>query len=306
MTEPVVGAPIRLGTRGSRLARWQADWVAGELQKQGCPVEIVPIVTEGDVQQAGPVEAIGSQGVFTKAIQRALVAREIDLAVHSLKDLPTAPVPGLMLAAAPPREAVGDALVSPVADSLDGLPPGARVGTGSRRRRSQLLHRRPDLRVGDIRGNVETRLAKLDSGEFDAIVLAQAGLQRLGLADRITAQIPSDQMLPAPGQGSLGIECRADDSATRAAAALLDCAATHAAVTAERAALARLEGGCMAALGAWGRFQGGRLLLSVVVLSDDGQRRLFEEGAGDDPQALGVEVADRLLARGAAQLLRAR
>lgn len=327
MSDRVEGA-IRLGARGSRLARWQADWVAEQLRAVGHAIEIIEIRTRGDVQQVGPISAIveetlvegaastGGQGVFTKEIQRALLADEIDFAVHSLKDLPTTPVPGLAVAAVPERAPIADALISHVADSIDSLPQGARVGTGSFRRRAQLLSRRPDLIVKDLRGNVETRLAKLDlpdeeGGEYDAILLAEAGLTRLGLADRITCQLAPPEMLPAPGQGALGIECRADDERTLAVLAPLNDAATHAAVTAERTALARLEGGCLAALGAWGRIEGQEgpsLLLSVVVLSEDGTQRLDAEATGsvDEAEALGTRVADDLLARGAAALLRDR
>ncbi len=311
---------MRLGARGSRLARWQADWVAQQLRTAGHAIEIIEIRTRGDVQQVGPISAMvdgaastGGQGVFTKEIQRALLAREIDFAVHSLKDLPTTPVPGLVVAAVPERAPIADALISDVADSIDALPQGARVGTGSFRRKAQLLSRRPDLLVKDLRGNVETRLAKLDlpedeGGEYDAILLAEAGLARLGLADRIACRLAPPEMLPAPGQGALGIECRADDERTLAVLASLEHAATRAAVTAERTALARLEGGCLAALGAWGRIEGESLRLSVVVLSEDGTQRLDAEATGsvDNAEALGTRVADDLLARGAAALLRDR
>lgn len=312
-------APLRLGTRGSQLARWQAEWVASRLTELGRAVELVEVHTRGDRQQAGPISAIvdgagaasGGQGVFTKELQRALLDGEVDLAVHSLKDLPTTPVEGLVVAAVPERAAVADVLVSPIADKIDALPHGARVGTGSFRRRAQLLSRRPDLVIGDLRGNLDTRLAKLDRGEHDAILLAEAGLTRLGWTERLAGRIPPEELLPAPGQGALGIECRTDDAATRAALAPLDHPPSHAAVAAERAALARLEGGCLAALGAWARFDGDALRLSVVVLSDDGRRRLDAElaepctdiSAASD---LGQRVADGLLAHGAGELLRSR
>lgn len=308
MASEAASGAMRLGTRGSRLARWQADWVAARLRERGHAVEITTIRTEGDASQSGPVATIGSQGVFTKAIQQALVAGEVDLAVHSLKDLPTTLIPGLTIAAIPERAPLADALVSNVADSAAGLPEGARVGTGSFRRRAQLLNRRPDLTLGELRGNVETRLRKLDDGEHDAIVLAEAGLVRLGLADRITRRLPPQEMLPAPGQGALAIECRADDDATHEALTALDHASTRAAVTAERDALARLEGGCLAALGAWGRVDGERLRLSVVVLREDGSRRLDADGSAiyGEHATLGERLADDLLSRGAAELLRAR
>lgn len=302
---------LRLGTRASKLARWQADWVAGELTARGVAVEIVEIRTEGDARQSGPIEAIGSVGVFTKAIQDALLDRRVDIAVHSLKDLPTTPVPGLIVAAVPARAPLRDALVSGVADSIDALPPGARVGTGSHRRRAQLLHRRPDLVIADLRGNVDTRLAKLDAGEHDAILLAEAGLTRLGLADRIASRIPCEIMLPAPGQGALGIECRAGDANAKAALAPLNDPPTHHAVLAERSALARVEGGCLAAFGAWGRYAGDTLTLSVAVFSEDGAQRLAAQEAvsvasSDQAVRLGESVADSLLSQGAADLLRAR
>ena len=191
--------PLRLGTRGSALARWQADWVTSCLHQRGVPVEQILITTQGDVSQQ-PLGAIGGQGVFTKEIQRALLAGEIDMAVHSLKDLPTDAVPGLELAAVPERESTGDVLVAGRFPGLQQLPSGARIGTGSSRRRSQLLHHRPDLDVQDIRGNLDTRLRKLDQGQYDAIVLAEAGLQRLGWQDRITEVLSREIMLPAVGQ----------------------------------------------------------------------------------------------------------
>lgn len=308
--------PLRLGTRSSQLARWQADWVTAQLRGLGHEVEIIEVRTSGDAQQSGPISAIvegaaGGQGVFTKEIQRALLDDEIDLAVHSLKDLPTTPVEGLEVAAIPERAPLADVLISPHATTIDGLPEGARVGTGSFRRKAQLLNRRPDLVISDLRGNLDTRLRKLDEGEHDAILLAEAGLTRLGWTDRLAGRIPPEELLPAPGQGALGIECRDADGATKEALSSLDHFATHAAVLAERSALARLEGGCLAALGAWGRWQGETLQLSVVVLSDDGVKRLDAESSAtcqsiSDAVALGNTVADDLLARGAAELLRSR
>ncbi len=296
---------LRLGTRGSKLARWQADYVAAQLKQLGQQVEIIEIRTQGDRQQVGPIEAIGSVGVFTKELQRELLAGRIDFAVHSLKDLPTTPVEGLTLAATPERAPIGDALISSVADRVADLPEGARVGTGSFRRKAQLLNRRPDLVVEDLRGNVETRLRKLDDGEHDAILLAHAGLARLGYEDRIAQVIPPSELLPAPGQGALGIECRTDDAKTLSALAALNHATTRAAVTAERSALARLEGGCLAALGAWARVEDDQLRLEVVVLSEDGAQRLDQSGVGqmDNAEQLGISVADQLLAQGAAELL---
>ena len=295
---------LRLGTRGSPLARWQAEWVAARLSEHGVAVELVPISTQGDVT-TGSLSEIGGQGLFTKEIQRALLNGEIDLAVHSLKDLPTEPVAGLTLGAVPLRESVGDVLVSHGIDSVAALPPHARIGTGSTRRRAQLLHVRPDLQMLDIRGNVDTRLRKLDAGDFDAIVLAEAGLKRLGLGDRIVHVIPLATMLPAVGQGALGIEVRADDVATRQAVAPLNDGATRCAIDAERALLATLRGGCMAPVGAWGRIEVDTLKLDGVVLSHDGARRLFaaSQGEPDAAAALGEAVAEQLLAQGAAELI---
>lgn len=308
MTKPLLDRPaLQLGTRGSRLARWQADWVADRLRHLGQPVDVVEISTHGDAHQAGPIEAIGGQGVFTKEIQRSLLAGEVDLAVHSLKDLPTEPVPGLSLAAVPPREDPADVLVCRTAASLDALPPGARVGTGSLRRQAQLLHARPDLQVENIRGNVDTRLGKLDDGELDAVVLARAGLVRLGCEGRITQVLLPEIMLPAVGQGALGVECRADDADTRQAVAPLDDKTSHSAVVAERTMLAELRGGCLAPVGAWGRVEEGLLHLSAVVLGTDGTRRLDAHDSMPlaEAESLGRRVAEALLTLGAAELIAA-
>lgn len=296
---------VRLGTRGSQLARWQADWVADQLREQGHNVETIEISTQGDRDQTSSLEAIGGTGVFTKELQRALLRGEIDLAVHSLKDLPTTPVEGLALAAIPAREVPYDVLVSHVATSIDALPHGARVGTGSLRRRAQLARRRPDLRLEEVRGNVDTRLRKLDSGAFDALILAAAGLERLGLADRITQVLPPEVLLPAPGQGALGIECRSSDERTLSVVGVLNHPETAACVTAERTLLAGVEGGCLAAIGAHATLQGSRLVLRAVVLSPDGTRQLEVEGEGDisGARSLGQGLAERLLAAGAAELL---
>jgi hydroxymethylbilane synthase len=306
--------PLRIGTRASKLARWQSDWVAAELTRLGATVEIVEITTRGDVEQLGPVAGIGVQGVFTKEIQTAVLAGVVDLAVHSLKDLPTEQVAGLTLAATPPRETVADALVARTGTSLAELPAGARVGTGSLRRRAQLLHLRPDLQIADIRGNVDTRLRKLDEGEFDAIVLAAAGLTRLGLAGRITEVLEPPHMLPAPGQGSLALECRADDQATHDVVAQLNDAATRLGIVAERAVLAALHGGCSAPIAAWGRVDGELLRVDGLVASLDGREILRSSLIADLPAAdavaavraaaqTGQAVADELRTLGAEAII---
>jgi hydroxymethylbilane synthase len=295
--------PLRIGTRGSALARWQAEWVAARLREHGVAVDLVQITTQGDVK-AGPLAQIGGQGLFTKEIQRALLDGAVDVAVHSCKDLPTAQVEGLVIAAVPPRESTADVLVSHKTDSIESLPPRARVGTGSLRRKAQLLHLRPDFVVEDIRGNVETRLRKLDE-QLDAIVLAEAGLKRLGLAAGIAHVIPRETMLPAVGQGALAIEARAEDAATKSLLAALDDDESHQAIVAERSLLFELRAGCSAPVGGWARMEGGQLLLDAVVLNADGRRRLVAHEAANTDEAveLGQRVAGRLLAEGAAELI---
>lgn len=287
------------------LARWQAGWITARLEELGVMVELVPITTTGDRDQRGPIETLNSQGVFTKEIQRALLEERIDLAVHSLKDLPTDPVKGLCLTAVPERETVRDALICREAASLADLPAGATVGSGSLRRQAQLLHRRPDLKPAEIRGNVDTRLKKVEAGQYDAIVLAEAGLKRLGLADRLTELFPAELMLPAVGQGALGLETREDDSPTREALVPLDHAETHAAVRAERTLLAALHGGCRAPIAAWARFEDERLVLTGRVLSADGSRRIeaTEAAEAKETTALGCRVAQILIDEGAAELI---
>ena len=299
---------LRLGTRASPLARWQADWVAARLGQLAIEVEMVQIATQGDAQQLAPVGTIGAQGVFTKEIQRALLEGQVDLAVHSLKDLPTQPIDGLTLAAVPERDSAGDVLVvSGQAQSVGELPQQARVGTGSLRRRAQLLHLRPDLIIQPVRGNVDTRLRKLDQGQHDAIVLAEAGLKRLGLAHRITHVIPKSLMLPAVGQGALGVEARQDDPATLEILGKLDHPQTRSAVVAERSMLATLRGGCLAPVGAWARTQDARLCLDGVVLSGDGSQRVAATAAGphEDAAQIGKQIAEQLFELGAANLISA-
>ncbi|HEY1378311.1 MAG TPA: hydroxymethylbilane synthase [Gemmataceae bacterium] len=304
---PPPDSPLRIGTRGSPLALWQATYVADRLSPIALPrrVEVVHVQTEGDRDQSASLAHIGGRGVFTKDIQRAVLNGLVDVAVHSLKDLPTQPVPGLTLAAVPPRGPTGDVLVSASGKHFADLPQGARVATGSLRRRAQLLHRRPDLRLEDIRGNVETRLRKLRDQGYDALVLAAAGLERLGLAGVATEVLDPGWMLPAVGQGALGLECRSDDAATLALLAALNDPPTRRAVEAERALLYHLGGGCQVPLGAAARVDGDVLVLRAAVLAADGSRRVAGEEAGpaSDAAAVGERLADRLRGQGAAELL---
>lgn len=298
---------LRLGTRASALARWQAEWVAAQLTALGADVELVPISTRGDAHQDDRVANLGSPGVFTKEIQRALLDERIDLAVHSLKDLPTEHVDGLCLAAVPQRASARDALVSRDGVRFEQLARGAKIGTGSLRRRAQLLHARADLVMCDVRGNVDTRLSKLADGQFDALVLAEAGLARLGRDDEITERFAPEQLLPAVGQGALGIEARSTDEPTRQLVAALDHEPTRQAVLAERSLLADLQGGCLAPVGAWARMaDDGQLRLDAVVLSADGRRRVATSGVSSLAEAVGLgrDLAARLLADGAAELIR--
>jgi hydroxymethylbilane synthase len=289
--------PLRIGTRASPLALWQAIHVAGRLRSLVAPrtVEIVHVQTEGDRDQAASLAHIGGRGVFTKEIERAVLDGRVDVAVHSLKDLPTQPVEDLILAAVPPRGSTGDVLVATHVSRFDDLPAGARVATGSLRRRAQLLNRRPDLRLADIRGNVETRLRKLRDEGFDALVLAQAGLERLGLIGVVAEVLNPAWMLPAVGQGALGLECRTDDAETRSLLAALDDPPTRRAVEAERALLFHLGGGCQVPLGAVARVDKETLHLRAAVLASDGSRRLAGDETG--PVAEAAKIGERLAAR---------
>jgi hydroxymethylbilane synthase len=299
--------PLRLGTRGSPLARWQAEHVAARLcpVADPRPVELVFVETHGDRDQATALSAMGGFGVFTRAIQNALLDGRADVAVHSLKDLPTIPEPRLVLAAVPPRGPTGDAFVSHKHRRFDGLPEGAVVGTSSLRRRAQLLNRRPDLRLLDLRGNVETRLRKLVEQDLDAIILAEAGLVRLGLADRVTEILDPSWMLPAVGQGAIGLECRADDAETRHLVEALNDTPTWQRVSAERAMLYALGGGCLVPIGTTSKVEDGVLTVRGAVLSPDGRRRVVatHTGPAETPLAVGQELAAMLLAEGAGEIL---
>jgi len=297
---------IKVGTRASVLARTQTDHVADSL---GVPYEIVHILTEGDVATA-PMTQIGGTGVFVSALREALLRGEIDIAVHSFKDLPTAPAPGLVVGAVPLREDPRDALVAQGGLTLGELPPGSRVGTGSPRRAAQLRALGLGIELVGLRGNVDTRLGKVTSGELDAVVLAYAGLRRLGRADAVTEVLDPIQVLPAPAQGALAVECRADDEFALGVLAKIDHADTRAAVIAERALLAALEAGCSAPVGALaevveteaGLFE---LFLRANVTAEDGSDavRLSATGATTDADGVGQRLAAELLADGADQLM---
>lgn len=303
-------AIVRIATRGSPLALWQANHVAGRLRSlhPSLLVQLVEIQTTGDRDHDAPLSQIGGQGVFTKEIQRALLDRRADIAVHSLKDLPTFAVEGLVLAAVPPRGPAGDALVSNRHRSFAELPAGATVATSSQRRRAQVLHRRPDLRLVEIRGNVETRLGKLTAGDLDAILLAQAGLERLGLSDHVSEILDPVWMLPAVGQGALGLECRSDDTGCRTLLVQIDDPVSRHVVLAERAMLRGLGGGCQLPIGAAGSAAGNELRLRGVVLSPDGKSRIEDDVRGplEEAEALGQTLAERLLLQGAGRLLNSR
>ena len=300
-------AKIVIASRGSRLALIQAEWVRSQIEAaySSLTVTIEKIKTRGDSILDTALDKIGGKGLFTKEIERVLMDGSADLAVHSMKDLPTELPEGLTIGAVTCREDPHDALVAGGALDLDSLPEGARLGTGSLRRRAQALHVRPDLDVRDLRGNLDTRLRKLDRGDFDAIIVACAGLQRMGQAARITQVIPYSVMLPAVGQGALAIEVRCGDERADKLAAALNDPATEAAVTAERAMLGRLEGGCHVPIGAIAEVDDGILRIKGVVAALDGAKviRVEEEGPPDEAADVGTRVAERLLAMGADRLL---
>lgn len=293
---------LRLATRRSALALAQSHTVAEAITtRTGIEVELVPVVSEGD-RNTAPLREIGGVGVFVTAVREALLSGAADVAVHSLKDLPTAAQASLLLAAVPPRADVRDAVVAlngPLAD----LAPGSRVGTGSPRRAAQLHELRPDLEVVDIRGNVATRIGLVDRAEVAAVVLAMAGLERLGRTDRVTEVLPADVMMPAPGQGALAVETRIDDVAAIAAVAALDDPSTRAAVTAERALLQYLEAGCTAPVGALATVVGPKIFLKAVAYGTDGSAfRVSVGGSVAAPADLGRAAAEQLLAEGAGRL----
>lgn len=306
---------LRIGSRGSALALWQANHIADRLtQLHSVETEIIRIRTSGDRMQSAPVAQIneqigaefGGKGIFIKELEDALLANTIDLAVHSMKDVPTEIPAGLTFPAITRREDPRDCLISRSGRSLKGLPAGARIGTSSLRRQAQLRYNRADLQVGDLRGNVDTRLKKLDAGEFDAIVLAVAGVNRLGATSRVTQVMNADVMLPAVGQGALGIETRAEDAQTSEFVAALDDAESRACITAERALLHELQGGCQVPLGAWAQLRNGELQIEAAVFSADGKDfvRRQERGKTNDPAGAGKRLGQILLAAGADRILR--
>jgi hydroxymethylbilane synthase len=299
---------IRIGTRGSRLALVQTHSVADAIRAKHpeVAVDVEIIETRGDRVLDRPLSAIGDAGVFIKEIETALLEEHVDLAVHSMKDLPSRITLGLALAATTERVDPRDVLVARSASSLETLPRGGTVATGSLRRRSQLLALRPDLKVEDLRGNVPTRLEKFDRSTWDAILLAGAGLERLGLATRIRSYIPIESMLPAVGQGALALETRASDRELAETVAFLSHAPTERAVVSERSFLARLEGGCRVPIAAYAEIRGGSLSLRGYVGAVDGSRHLRREIEGDSSRAegLGLELAESMLAEGAAAIIR--
>jgi len=299
---------LRIATRKSALALWQSNHVAALLRERhpALEVSLVPIVTQGDRIQDRPLSEVGGKGLFIKELEVAMLEGQADLAVHSMKDVPAELPPGFVIAAVLPRADARDAFLSHRFASFASLPVGARVGTSSQRRQSILKALRPDLLIVPLRGNVDTRLRKLDEGEFDAIILAAAGLTRLGLADRITEYLATSIALPAIGQGIVGIESRADPEVLRWLQPLND-AVTLECLAAERAVGARLEGSCTSPIAAYATTSGGRLQLSAFVGAPDGQVSFADriEGAASDGPTLGTTLADRLLAAGAGTLLAA-
>ena len=294
-----------IGSRGSQLALWQANHIAGRLHDRGHEVAIEIIHTTGDKILDLALAKVGAKGMFTKEIEEALFQDRIDLAVHSLKDLPTEIAPEFEIAAVPKREDPRDAFCSLNYASIERLPRSARVGTSSLRRQAQLRALRPEVQVHALRGNVDTRLRKLESEEYDAIILAIAGLRRLGRIDAIRQIIPIEMMCPAAGQGALAIEIRAEHELVREALTFLDHAATRAETDCERALLQTMGGGCQVPIGANASWQGGKLHLQAVVTSPDGKAVLRESGTGESPIALGEAVGDKLLNKGGAAILEA-
>jgi hydroxymethylbilane synthase len=298
-------ARLRIGSRGSQLALCQANHISALLRERGHEVELEIIKTTGDKITDVALAKVGTKGMFTKEIEEALAEGRIDLAVHSLKDLPTELSQGFEIAAVTTRENPRDVFCSRNYESIEDLPRGALVGTSSLRRQAQLKAVRPDLEIRPLRGNVDTRLRKLEAGEYDAIILAAAGLNRLGKTQLVRQVIPFEVMCPAAGQGALGIEIRAGDSVTRQHLAFLDDAEAHATTTCERALLNKLGGGCQVPIGAFAEVREGRLHLEAIVAEPDGSKILRESLDGTDPVQLGESVGEVLLQRGGEAILEA-
>jgi hydroxymethylbilane synthase len=297
---------LRIGTRGSLLAKWQAEFVRKQLfAGAGVEAEIVVIKTSGDKLQVSPLSQIGGKGIFIKELEEALLEETIDLAVHSVKDVPTDTPSRLMFPAVCRREDVRDCLVGANGATLATLRQGARVGTGSLRRQAQLRHIRPDLDVRDLRGNVDTRLRKVESGEYEAVMLAKAGLDRLGWGGRITETMAPEVFMPAVGQGAIALECRLKDTEAAEIVGGLDDAETRTAIIAERALLAALHGGCQVPLGAWARIERGELVLEACVCSVDGLQYVKRRATAAPEQAaeLGGHMANLLMEAGAQNIL---
>jgi hydroxymethylbilane synthase len=291
-------ARLRIGSRGSQLALWQANYISALLREYGHQVELEVIKTTGDKITDVALAKVGTKGMFTKEIEEALAVGRVDLAVHSLKDLPTELSPAFEIAAITERENPRDVFCARKHSSIDELPQGARVGTSSLRRQAQLKALRPDLDIHPLRGNVDTRLRKLEAGEYAAVILAAAGLNRLGKTELIRQVIPAEVMCPAAGQGALAIEIRAGDTATRDCLKFLDDAAARATTTCERALLNKLGGGCQVPIGALAEMRDGTLRLYAIVAPPDGSKILRESKEGKDPVRLGNEVGEALLRRG--------
>jgi hydroxymethylbilane synthase len=298
-------ARLRIGSRGSQLALWQAHHISGLLRDRGHEVELEIIKTTGDKITDVALAKVGTKGMFTKEIEEALAEGRVDLAVHSLKDLPTELSAGFEIAAITTRENPRDVFCSRKYKCIEDLPQGARVGTSSLRRQAQLKAVRPDLDIYPLRGNVDTRLRKLEAGEYDAIILAAAGLNRLGKTQLVRQVISAEVMCPAAGQGALGIEIRAGDAVTRQHLLFLDDGAARATTTCERALLNKLGGGCQVPIGAFAEVHGGRLHLEAIVADPDGSKVLRESRDGSDPVQLGESVGETLLGRGGDAILEA-
>ncbi len=299
------GVKLRIGSRGSQLALWQANHISALLRARGHEIEIEIIHTTGDKITDVALAKVGTKGMFTKEIEEALAAGRVHLAVHSLKDLPTELPAGFEIAAITEREDPRDAFCSRHYATFQELPQGARVGTSSLRRQAQIKSVRPDLDIHPLRGNVDTRLRKLEQGEYDAVILASAGLNRLGKTKLVKQIIPADIMCPAAGQGALGIEIRKGDAATRKHLEFLNDPAARAATTCERALLNRLGGGCQVPIGAFAELNNGKLHLESIVADPDGSKILRDSRDGTDPQQLGNDAGEALLARGGDQILEA-